>query len=160
MNLRKVFFEHLIELAENDRDIILITNDVGYSYFETFQEKYPGRFINAGIMEQSIMGIAAGLALAGKKPYVYSMIPFVLMRCYEQLRNDVCYQNLNVKVIGVAGKESYKFLGYSHNIAEDEDLQILAPLPNIVSYVPKDHVEVVGMMNKSYQEGEPSYTRL
>lgn len=158
--MRKEFFEHLHELAENDRDIVLITNDVGYSYFEKFAESFPNRFINAGIMEQSIMGIAAGLALAGKKPYVYSMIPFVLMRCFEQLRNDVCYQDLNVKIIGVRGAESYKFLGYSHNIAEDEDLKLLEPLPNIISYVPKDAGEMIGMMNTAYHSAHPGYTRL
>ena|SRR3989344_5680844 len=159
-NLRKTFVDSLMELAENDKDIILLIGDVGYSYFEKFQEKFPEQFINCGVIEQTMMGMAAGLALAGKKPYVYSMIPFITFRCYEQLRNDVCYHNANVKIIGVGGSSYYHFYGFSHNIEKDEDLRILKHLPNLQCYAPKAEKEVILIMAKIYNKKGPVYIRL
>ena len=88
-------------LAVKDERVILVTMDVGYSYLEQFAEKYPKQYLNAGVTEQAAMGLCAGLAKTGWKPYLYSMIPFVCMRNYEQLRNDVCYNNANVKLISI-----------------------------------------------------------
>lgn len=158
--MRKQFIETLSELARKDDKIILIVGDVGFSFIEDFQKEFPERFINAGVTEQSMMGMAAGLALSGFKPYVYSMIPFVTMRCYEQLRNDVCYNNANVKVIGVKGSVHYKFLGFSHNIVEDEDLTILEPMPNMVAYIPENKEHVRENLLTSYHYNGPSYIRL
>lgn len=158
--MRKEFIETLTELAEQDDKIILIVGDVGFSYIEEFAARFPNQFINAGVTEQSMMGMAAGLALSGYKPYVYSMINFVIMRCYEQLRNDVCYNNANVKVIGVKGSIHYKFLGFSHNIADDEDLEILGPMPNITAYIPKDADELRVAMKTTYLSQEPTYFRI
>ena len=149
-----------MELAKKDKDIILITGDVGFSYFEVFIEKFPKQFINCGIMEQTMMGLAAGLALAGKKPYVYSMINFVTMRCYEQLRNDVCYHNANVKVIGVGGNSYYGFYGFSHNIEKDEDLKIINHLPNIKCYTPETGEQVKETILSTYAYEGPAYIRL
>lgn len=160
-NLREQFFRTLEELAKTDRNVIIIVNDVGYSFFDSFKEKYPDQFINAGIIEQTITGIAAGLAIMGKKPYVYSMIPFVLMRNYEQLRNDVCYQNLDVKFIGVSGSAAYKFLGSSHNLMGDENEEdLLKNLPNIKRYYPKTNEEADKVMRETYQDKSPAYIRL
>jgi len=89
--MRKLFIKKLIELAKNDPNIYLIAGDLGFSVIEPFREKFSDRFINAGISEQNMIGVAAGLALAGKKVYVYSIIPFVKMRCFEQIRVDLCY---------------------------------------------------------------------
>jgi transketolase len=159
-NTRKIFIETLTELAEKDPTIILIVGDVGFSYIEEFGEKFPKQFVNAGVTEQSYMGIAAGLALSGWKPYVYSMIPFVTMRNYEQLRNDVCYHNANVKVIGVQGSLHYKFLGFSHNIQpENEDVKILDHLPNLQIYTPALQ-DVRKVMLESYESPNPAYIRL
>lgn len=160
LDLRRPFVDTLMELAEIDKDIILIVNDVGYSYFEKFQERFPKQFLNAGIIEQSIIGICAGLALMGKKPYYYSMIPFVLMRPYEQVRNDIAYQNSNVKLIGVQGYKSYRFLGESHNIYHDEDILLLAKLPNIRIYIPLTPEEVEKAISESYETKSPTYIRL
>ena len=104
--------------------------------------------------------MAAGLALAGKKPYYYSMINFVLFRPYEQLRNDVCYGNLNVKFIGVRGLRSYKFLGISHNIQDGEDKAILSTLPNINSYFPTNEEEVKNIILQEYERKGPAYLHL
>lgn len=158
--MRKAFIEKLTELALKDDKIILIVGDVGFSYIEEFGEQFPNQFLNAGVTEQSMMGLAAGMALAGWKPYVYSMIPFVLMRNYEQLRNDVCYHNANVKVIGVQGSKHYKFLGFSHNIEPGEDLKLLAPLPNIGAYIPASPEMVKEYMQMAYNDPRPAYFRL
>lgn len=149
-----------MELAEKDKNIVLLTGDVGYSYFEKFREKFPRRFVNCGVMEQTMMGIVAGLALSGKKPYVYSMIPFVTMRCYEQLRNDVCYHNANVKVVGVGGSFYYNFYGFSHNIEKDEDLKILTHLPNLKCYTPETEEYLKKIMADTYRKPGPAYIRL
>lgn len=158
--MRKTFIEELTKLAEKDNRIILMVGDVGFSYIEDFAKQFPNQFINCGVTEQTMMGMASGLALTGWKPYVYSMIPFVTMRCYEQLRNDVCYQNANVKIIGVKGSVHYKFLGFSHNIAEDEDEKILAGLPHLSRFYPTNEEEVRGIIQTTYAQLSPSYIRL
>ena len=160
MDRRRVFFEELSALAENDENIMILIDDVGYSFFERFQERFPKQFINCGIMEQTITGIAAGLAIEGRRPYVYSMINFVIMRPYEQLRNDICYQNLNVVLVGVKGKDSYKFYGESHNIEKDEDVKILSHLPNLEIFLPTTLEEVKDVVQKTYNRKGPSYIRL
>lgn len=106
------------------------------------------------------MGIAAGLAQSGKKPYVYGIIPFAIMRCYEQLRDDVCYHNANVKIIGVGGYQYYKFLGFTHNIEKDEDIKILSHLPNLNVYCLKTPEEVKKIIIKEYKRKGPAYIRL
>jgi len=159
-NLRKILVDFLMESAKRDKDIVFLTGDVGYSYFEKFQEKFPKQFINCGVLEQTMMGIASGLALSGKKPYVYSMVPFVTMRCYEQLRNDVCYHNANVKILGIEGNIHYKFYGFSHNIEKNEDLKILKHLPNIECYTPKTEKEMEKVMLQTYKKIGPAYIRL
>lgn len=158
--MRKAFIDTLSELAREDDRIILMVGDVGFSFIEEFASEFPNQFINCGVTEQSMMGMAAGLALSSWKPYVYSMIPFVTMRCYEQLRNDVCYNNVNVKIVGVQGSVHYKFLGFSHNIRENEDLSILSTLPNMTVSVPTDPEGVRSLLKSVYQQEGPAYIRL
>lgn len=160
-NARGVFMETLEELVKNDPKIILIVGDVGFSYMAEFQKKYPNQYFNAGITEQSFMGIAAGLAQSGWKPYVYSMVPFVMMRNYEQLRNDVCYGNANVKLIGARGSVHYRFLGMSHNLlGEENEEDLLKNLPHIKRFYPKDTDEVRKLVLETYKEAGPVYIRL
>jgi len=158
--LRGVFVEKLIELAKKDRGIFLLNDDTGFNLFEDFGEKLPSQYLNCGITEQTYMGIAAGLAKMGKKPYVYGIIPFAIMRCYEQLRDDVCYHNANVKIIGVGGYQYYQFLGFTHNIEKDEDVKILKPLPNIKIHIPKTIREVEKVIREEYKRKGPAYIRL
>lgn len=158
--MRKQFVASLTQFAKEDPRIILIVGDVGFSYIEDFAEQFPKQFINAGVTEQSMMGLAAGMALSGWKPYVYSMIPFVTMRNYEQLRNDVCYHNANVKVVGVRGSVHYKFLGFSHNIVGDEDVQLLSHLPHIKIHIPNNPDEVAYAMDQMNGRIGPEYIRL
>ena len=159
-NTRQIFVETLSDLARKDPKVFLIVMDVGFSYIEDFAKEFPNQFLNCGVTEQSSMGIAAGMALSNYKIYIYSMIPFVTMRNYEQLRNDVCYHNANVKVIGVKGSTHYKFLGFSHNIApDDEDIQILKHLPNLKTYTPELE-QVRDVILASYKLQNPCYIRL
>ena len=118
---RRLFIDTLCELAEQDDKIVLIVCDVGFNYIEKFQQRFTDRFFNFGVTEQSTMLIAAALALSGFKPYVYSMINFVLFRPYEMVRNGVVKHKANVKLIGVKGSEKYKFLGFSHNLSHDQE---------------------------------------
>ncbi|MFH0819400.1 MAG: hypothetical protein V1892_00005 [bacterium] len=158
---RREFIDALIELAETDPAICLIIPDVGFNYIEEFSKKFPDRFFNFGVTEQSTMIIAAGLALAGFKPYVYSMINFVTFRPYEMVRNAVCLHNANVKIIGVKGSEKYKFLGFSHNlIAENEEIKVLENLPNLKSYIVKEPGEVKKVILETYQMNSPCYIRI
>lgn len=158
---RREFIDSLIELASKDEKIVLIVPDVGFNYIDEFKKRFPERFFNFGVTEQSTMIIAAGLALSGLKPYVYSMINFVVFRPYEMVRNAICLHNANVKILGVKGSEKYKFLGFSHNlVAEDEDLKTLANLPNIKSYVAKDFTKVKEIIFETYNINSPCYIRL
>jgi transketolase len=158
---RREFISTLIELAEKDDKIIIIIPDVGFNYLEEFQEKFPDRFFNFGVTEQSTMIIAAGLALSGYKPYVYSMINFVVFRPYEMVRNAVCMHNANVKIIGVKGSEKYKFLGFSHNmLVENEDIKVLENLPNFKTFVIADPAEVRGVIIDTYKSNSPCYIRI
>lgn len=160
-NARGVFMETLEELVKQDPRIILVVGDVGFSYMQEFQKKYPNQYINTGVMEQTMMGLAAGLAKSGWKPYVYSMVPFVIMRNYEQLRNDVCYANANVKLIGAVGNVHYRFQGMSHNLLGNENEEdLLKNLPNIERFYPKDSQEVRKIVLDVYKNTKPTYIRL
>jgi len=158
--LRTSFVKTLIKLAKKDKDVFLLNDDTGFNLFEDFEKKFPNQYINCGITEQAYMGIAAGLARGGKIPFVYGIIPFATMRCYEQLRDDVCYHNANVKVVVVGGYQYYKFLGFTHNIEKDEDIRILKHLPNIKIHTPKNSKEVERAIQQEYKRKGPAYIRL
>ncbi len=156
--MRKAFINSLIELAEKDKDIFLLTGDLGFSVLESFAEKFPDRFINCGVAEQNMMGVAAGLALSGKKPYVYSITPFVTLRCFEQIKNDVCYQNVNVKLIGIGAGFDYGHLGSTHYAIEE--IAALRVLPNMKIFAPADPREASELLIQSYHEKGPCYFRI
>lgn len=156
--MRKAFIKTLTELAEKDERVFLLTGDLGFRVFEDFAQKFPERFINCGVAEQNMIGVAAGLAMAGKKPYVYSIVPFVTLRCLEQIRNDLCYQNLDVKIIGVGGGFSYGTLGSTHSLLED--VAVLRSLPNMTILCPADLAQTEQLMIKSYQMKGPTFIRL
>jgi transketolase len=159
--LRKAFIETLSDLAEKDPRIMLVYGDVGFSFMEDFIKKFPNQSLNAGIAEQNMMGMAAGLCLAGWKPYVYTMVNFILLRPLEQLRNDICYSKANVKLFGVKGGAAYKFLGHSHNMFGNEDRKILSCLPNIKCYFPETEPEARDYIKAEYHLHQgPSYMQL
>ncbi len=157
---RRVFIDTLIELAENDQTVILIACDVGFNYLEKFSEKFPDRFFNFGVTEASSMIIASALALDGFKPYLYSMINFALFRPAEMVRNGVVKHNANVKIIGVKGSSSYKFLGFSHNLLhENEDADFCKNI-GLDCYIPKSLGEVKETIIKTYNNPKSAYIRL
>lgn len=158
MNSRKVFIETLSELARKDPTVILIVMDVGFSYVEDFAKEFPNQFLNLGVTEQSSTGIAAGMALSGMKPYLYSMVPFVLLRNAEQVRNDIVKHNANVKLIGVRGSKHYAFLGFSHNIEDEREKDLLRALE--IDWVWSKKEEVEGVLLKGYESKQPQYIRL
>lgn len=134
MDLRKEFFKNM-ELLAADPKVILLVGDLGFSFMEDYQKKFPKQFVNCGIMEQGMVGIACGMALGGLKPYVYSGTIFLLMRAYEQVRDDVCFNNLNVKLIGTGASP---FLGFSHNLTGPENTEdLLKNLPNLKRHYPQ-----------------------
>ena len=155
--MRETFIKTLIELAQKDDKVMLVVGDVGFSFIEDFKQKFPKQFLNCGIMEQSMMGIATGLAQQGMKPYVYSMSNFIILRPYEQLRNDICYGNANVKLFGVKGSEAYKFLGMSHNLFGDEEERLLRDLPNLNKYWGKNKDDFEESLLKEYNRLGPAY---
>jgi transketolase len=156
-NLRLAYFKELSYLMERDNKIIFVTSDLGYSYFEYIKNRFKEQFLNTGCIEQTAIGICGGLAKAGFKPYFYSTITFGLIRTLEFIRDDVCYNNLNVKIVCYASAD---FLGFSHNIVEDEDLQILEKLPHIKSFIPKDEKQLKDCIRITYRAKCPTYIRL
>lgn len=160
--MRAIFIEWLKKKTREDKDIMLLIGDVGFSFIEEYAKEFPNNFVNVGVIEQSAVGICAGLAKKGFKVYFYSMIPFVLFRPYEQVRNDLCYHDLNVKLVGVQGGESYKMLGFSHNILKDEneDLAVLDLLPNMETYIPGNEGMVEPMLETAYESSHPGYLRI
>ena len=156
--MRTTFVSVLMERAEFDKKIFLLTPDMGFSVFENFAEKYPERFLNTGIAEQNTVGIAAGLALSGFKPYVYSIAPFVLMRCYEQIRLNAAYMKANIKIVGAGGGVAYGLAGATHHIIED--FAIAKVLPNMIVCAPADSVEARQIFEQSVSMESPMYIRL
>src|SRR6516165_3170564 len=117
--MRTAFIENLRELAAKEDRLWLLTGDLGYSVLERFARQFPERYVNVGIAEQNLAGIAAGLARCGKIPFIYSIANFPTLRCLEQIRNDVCYHEGNVKVVAVGGGFTYGPQGYTHHGIED-----------------------------------------
>lgn len=156
--MRTAFINKLTNMARIDKDIYLITSDLGFSVFEGFAEEFPDRFINVGISEATMVEVAAGLALTGKKVYIYSIIPFLTMRCFEQIRVDLCYQNLNVNLVGVGGGLSYGSQGATHHAIED--IAIMRSLPNMTVICPADPFETENAVEQVAKFDSPSYIRL
>lgn len=132
-DLRKEFWELILEIAKKDKDVIVLTGDLGYSFYEKFKLELPEQFINCGCAEQNMVGVAAGLARAGKKPYVYSNSIFLSSRAHEFIRDDIAYQNLNVKLIGTGANG---FLGFTHNKNNREN-NWLSGFPNMPICTPE-----------------------
>lgn len=156
--MRNNFIKYLTEAAYSNEKIVLIVGDLGYSVVEDFQSKFPNRFYNAGISEQNMASMAAGLASEGFHVFIYSIANFPTFRCAEQLRNDVGYHNLPVTVVTVGGGMSYGNLGYSHHAVQDLGLMRLFPEFEIAS--PGDPIETEMCLKYLLENPGPSYLRL
>jgi transketolase len=156
--MRTSFINSLCDLAAEDERIFLICGDLGFSVLEGFASRFPSRYLNAGVAEQNMTGMAAGLAMTGRIVFTYSIANFPVMRCLEQIRNDVCYHNLNVKIVAVGGGLSYGPQGYTHHGVED--LAVMRVLPNMAVLAPADPVETRLATRALIDRRGPCYLRL
>lgn len=156
--MRDAFIAELTSLAESDPSVVLITGDLGFGVLTDFATRFPDQFVNAGVAEQNMTGLACGLALEGHKVYTYSIGNFATLRCLEQLRNDVCYHDADVTAIAVGGGFSYGQLGMSHFATED--LAILRALPNMMVVAPSDPWEARLLTRQMAAVKGPKYLRL
>lgn len=132
--MRDAFVKQLTALAEKDPDVMFITGDLGFGVFDDFAKRFPAQYLNVGVAEQNMTGLAAGLALEGKKVFTYSIANFATLRCLEQIRNDAAYHDANITVVASGGGFTYGSLGMSHHATED--LAILRALPNVTAVAP------------------------
>lgn len=156
--MRDAFLRSLITLAETDDRVALLTGDLGFGVVEKFGDKFPDRFWNCGVAEQSMIGIAAGLAKSGMRPFVYSIANFPTFRCLEQIRNDICYHNLPVTIVSVGAGLGYGTLGYTHHGIED--IAAMRSLPNISIYSPSDPMDVTQVLSRINKNPSPTYLRI
>ena len=155
--MRKAFNEELLKAARQDKRIHMILADIGYGEIEPFANEFPERFINCGVAEQNMTGVACGVALAGNIAITYSIANFPTLRCLEQVRNDVCYHNANVKIVIIGGGMAYGPLGVSHH--STEDLAIMRALPNLKVIAPCDIYEARSAVHAMLAYDGPVYYR-
>lgn len=156
--MRDAFIATLTGLARNDPRVVLVTGDLGFGVLTKFAEELPSQYVNAGVAEQNMTAIAAGMALSGWKAYTYSIANFTTLRCLEQLRNDVCYHDAPVTVVSVGGGFSYGQLGMSHFATED--LAILRAIPNMRVVAPSETWETEDLTAELAAAPGPTYLRL
>lgn len=156
--MRNAFINTILEAAKSDKNIFIIAGDAGLGVFDEFKKEYPDRFLNLGVAEQNMISFSAGLSMSGFKVYVYNIIPFVLYRCYEQVRNDICYQGLPVTLIGTGSGITYAPQGMTHYSVED--LGIARSLPNLKVISPIDPVEAELAARYSLKNDSPLYVRI
>lgn len=156
--MRNAFFDTLFGIARKNKEVILLTADIGAICHDKFKKFLPKQYINVGIAEQNMVGLSAGLALTGKIIYIYSIIPFLAMRCFEQIRVDICCMNLSVKIVGIGAGFDYSTLGSTHH--GTEDIALMRSLPNLTIYSPSDNLLASKIAQASYREQGPAYIRL
>ena len=156
--MRNTFINTIIDACKTRDDIFFISGDAGLGVFDEFKVKYPDRFLNLGVAEQNMASFTAGLSMTGFKVYMYNIIPFVLYRCYEQVRNDICYQALPVTLVGIGSGITYAPQGMTHYSIED--IGIARTLPNLEIISPIDPVEAKLAASYSLNCQSPVYVRL
>lgn len=156
--MRDTFVRTLLEIAKKDKNVYIITGDLGFGVLKPFWTELPNQIINAGIAEQNMTSIAAGLAMQGKIVYTYSIGNFPTLRCIEQIRNDCAYHNANVKVVCVGGGFVYGSLGMSHHATED--IAMMRSLPDVTVLAPGDLVEAEAATKAIYEQQGTCYLRL
>lgn len=155
--MRALFNKVLVELARQDERIWMILADIGYGEIEPFRDAFPDRWYNCGVAEQNMTGVACGVAMEGNIAITYSIANFPTLRCLEQIRNDVCYHNANVKIVIIGGGLAYGPLGVSHQATED--IAIMRALPNMVVFCPCDLAEAEAGVHAMIAHDGPFYYR-
>lgn len=156
--MRDGFIQSVLELAKNDRDVEIVTGDLGFGVLKPFWESCPDQFINAGIAEQNMTAMAAGMAMEGKKVFTYSIGNFPTLRCLEQIRNDCAYHGVNVNIVCIGGGFVYGALGMSHHATED--LAVMRSLPDVAVFAPADKVEAAAVAKAVADYPGTCYIRL
>jgi transketolase len=156
--MRKEFSTYIEKIATQHNDIVFITGDLGYNALENLATAMGNRFINAGVAEQNMIGVAAGMAYKGYRVICYSIAPFVVYRCLEQVRNDVCFHNLPVYIVGNGGGYGYGIMGSSHHCIED--IACFSGLPNMKCYIPAFVEDLDTCLTDMFSRKGPAYLRL
>jgi transketolase len=156
--MRNAFVKRCTELMERDERVFLVTADMGYFIFDDIRRRFGRRFINVGIAEANMIGVAAGLALSGKIPFVYTVTSFATSRVFEQLKVDVCYQKANVKIVGIGSGIAYGTSGPTHQAIMD--IALMRALPGMTIFSPADARDAVAMTDAAYGLEGPVYLRL
>lgn len=158
MDIRDALFDELYNIAKIDSNVIFLTADLGSLSLEKFKRDLKNQYINIGIAEQNMVGVAAGLSLTGKNVFIYGLAAFVTSRCFEQIKINLSYMNLSVKIIGSGPGFVYANDGATHNITND--ISIMRSLPNMVIYSPSDHITMSNVTKISYKSKNPVYIRV
>ena len=156
--MRDIFVKQLIEEIKKDSSLILITADLGFGSFDEIASDFPGNFLNVGVAEQNMIGVASGMAMLGRKPFCYSIGNFPTLRCLEQIRNDASYHNLPVTIVGNGGGFSYGGLGVTHHATED--VSILLSIPEVTILTPSTDLEVINSVEYACNNPGTKYLRL
>lgn len=156
--MRKTFSDTIEKAALQDEKIIFITGDLGFNALENLQHSIGDRFINAGVAEQNMIGIAAGLAYKGYKVFCYSIAPFIVYRCLEQTRNDICFHKLPVFIVGNGGGYGYGIMGATHHALSD--ISCVAGLPNMKCWIPAYSEDLQPIISNILKDNSPAYLRL
>lgn len=156
--MRAAFAQEMEKLAAEDKRIVLLSADIGKCMFDTYKKRFPRRFYNCGVAEANMTGVAAGLALCGLRPFTYTITAFNTVRCLEQIRLDICYQNLPVVIVGLGGGLSYASLNATHQALED--IAFLRILPNMTVICPGDAWEVRAAIRAAVKVDGPVYIRI
>lgn len=156
--MRYQFAKALEKISLKDKKTVFMTGDLGFNLFEPLEKILGDRFIDAGVAEHNMVTVAAGMAYSGLKPWIYSIASFITIKVLEELRNDVCFPNLNVKVVGLGGGYDYAIAGPTHHVLQD--IAVMLTLPNMKIYTPGFVEDVEAIVNKMNRETGPSYLRL
>ncbi len=156
--MRNTVANEIIKKAKEDKNLYLIAGDAGLGVWDDYKVDFPKQYINPGVNEQCDIGLAAGMALRGHKPIFYNIAPFVIMRPYEQVRNDICYQNLPVILIGTGSGITYAPAGMTHYVVED--IALGKTMPNLDIFSPADPIEAKKCFEYAYNSNLPSYIRI
>jgi transketolase len=158
VDIRDAFFDRLYEIAANDSDVVFLTADMGAFSLAKFKKNLGSQYINVGVAEQNLVSVAAGLALGGKKVFIYAIAPFITQRCYEQIKIDLCCMRLPVTVIGVGAGIAYNSDGPTHHATQD--IAVMRALEGITIINPSDPVTSAAAASMAYEENHPVYVRI
>jgi transketolase len=156
--LRNAVTKKINHFAEINSSVFLVTGDAGFGVLEEYQEKFPARYLNLGVAEQNMIGFSVGMGMAGYKVFIYNIIPFLLYRCYEQVRNDICYQDIPVTLVGIGSGVTYAPMGMTHYSVED--VALARTLPNLIILSPSDPAEAEKCAEFAMSSEHPVYIRV